>query len=78
MRALGHRTLESKNLPILQGAPLCPGGQTQAPVSGWHLSPGPHWHSWEQLTPNSPGGQPGENQGGKQGSQSQQMQPPLG
>ena len=48
-----------ENSPILQGAPLCPGGHTQAPVSGWHLSPGPHWHGWEQLAPNIPGEQPG-------------------
>lgn len=47
------------NSPILQGAPLCPGGHTQAPVSGWHFSPGPHWHGWEQLAPNIPGEQPG-------------------
>lgn len=50
---------QEENSPILQGAPLCPGGHTQAPVSGWHLSPKPHWHGWEQLAPNIPGAQPG-------------------
>lgn len=47
-----------KTSPILQGAPLSSGGHTQAPVSGWHLSPGPHWHGWEQLAPNIAGEQP--------------------
>lgn len=59
-------------LPILQGAPLCPGGHTQAPVSGWHFSPGPHWHIWEQLAPNTPGGQPSKQWGPAQpGGQAQ-------
>lgn len=56
--ALGTIGGQQENSPILQGAPLCPGGHTQAPVSGWHLSPGPHWQDWEQLAPNIPGEQP--------------------
>lgn len=65
------------NSPILQGAPLCPGGHTQAPVSGWHLSPKPQWHAWEQLAPNVPGEQPGRGPGRRAGQRSPGQHSPL-